>query len=219
MEELINNPRQWKTHVPAARRHELQQQHLQKQLYGESGNPYHVDTSTAVHQQHDNKSADHDAHLLQEWNDSFQASSSAVLLPGGDSVAWTHAPSISSPLHASHNHATAASTHTHSHTANQHPHYQNHHHHHNQHGISAGAVDVTHILKHGGLAEVKALPRFSQEDLINAMKTHTRFLKVFIAQMRQLRKAALPYIFFGSVSIEDSIKQFNETSNSLMQDL
>lgn len=80
--------------------------------------------------------------------------------------------------------------------------------------VKPGSVDVLHIIKHGNLAAVKELPRISQDDLILAMKKHPRFLKEFIRQVRALRVAAQPYIFYGSVSIEDSISQFNRTSKA-----
>lgn len=196
MDALMNDPKDWRKNLPPNLRSvgEGGQSH--------NGNGGHHDTSNGLMQ----------ASMVSEYP-------SVVL--GGDSVAWTQSGAKSSrkipsraavsqpsevtfgaplsPLKTagtSGNSQAAPMSTTASH-------------------VSSWSVDVLHIIKHGSLAAVKELPRISQEDLILAMKKHPRFLKEFIRQVRALRVAAQPYIFFGSVSIEDSISQFNRTSKAL----
>jgi hypothetical protein len=164
---------------------------------------------------------------------------SSVFLPGGDSVAWTAAPTPTPVPAVSRGAGTGTEKGAHGvppSTQNSGVRFQSSTAGAGEKGGRGGTLDleapatgtgrstgnsdassslsVLSILKHSSIATAKDMPRISQEDLIYAMKKNPRFLKEFVRQMKNMRLAAQPYVFYGSKSIEESISQFNRSSRS-----
>lgn len=191
LDALMNDPKDWRKNLP---------QSLRSAGIGDSGNSNIMGASSRHH-----------LHMQ-----SSQVSEYPSVVLGGDSIAWTQTGarsshkvnpsgiSLAQPSEITHGAPLSPQR---GYTASSSSSASAAH-------VKPGSVDVLHIIKHGNLAAVKELPRISQDDLILAVKKHPRFLKEFIRQVRALRLAAQPYVFYGSVSIEDSINQFNRTSKA-----
>ncbi|KAJ1395613.1 hypothetical protein B484DRAFT_459011 [Ochromonadaceae sp. CCMP2298] len=179
MQQLINNPQQWRQNFPTLGGG----RGLVASGMGGMG-------GMGTHSVHSHYS------LSAPSFPSFSPLASAsALLPGGGSVAWTREGGSRAEGGGA---GTGAGTGSYT----SQPQYGG-----GGGGGVGTTVDVLHILRHGGLSAVKSLPLFSQEELIAAMQAHPRFLHLFIQQVRALRVSAAPYIFLGSRSIEDSIQR------------